>query len=140
MTLRWAGPVSLALMVVMLAAGCSASDSPAASQAAANSAAASPAVSVPVTSRASTVGAHYPIEAYTPSDLQQAELTLVTEHLVSACMGKLGFYYQPIKKSPSQYYQMTAKDSAETSSRTWGISDLPVAEEYGYQLPPWYTE
>lgn len=126
--LRWA---TLASAVAFLAGGCAAGS---------GSAVVIPTVSpirssVPETSSASAAHAQYPIDAFMPSPLQEAELTVVTDDLVRSCMHSLGFDYEPMKQSPSQYYQHVARVHAELNSRIWGISDLQAAETIGYNVP-----
>jgi hypothetical protein len=96
-----------------------------------------PSRTVRVTSAGSTALENYPIDAYILSSLQQAEQTYVTADLIHACMLRFGFNYQEYSQSPSQYYAMSAKIMTEANSRTWGITDLSAAKQYGYGLPPW---
>lgn len=126
--LRWA---SLATVAAVLGAGCSAGG---------GSTDIRPAVSplrssVPESSSASAALAQYPIGAFMPSALEQAELTVVTDDLVRSCMRSAGFDYEPMKQSPSQYYQHVARVQTELNSRIWGISDLQAAEKIGYNVP-----
>ncbi len=75
-----------------------------------------------------------------PSAVQVAELTIVTDDMVSSCMHTLGFDYEPLKQSPSQYYELAARVQVEMDSRIWGISDLQAAEQVGFDLPKWYSK
>jgi hypothetical protein len=83
---------------------------------------------------------NYPIDAYTFSNLQDAEQRYVTADLIHSCMLRFGFNYREYRRSPSRYYVTSLKVMAEMGSRTWGITDLSAAEQYGYELPPWTNE
>jgi hypothetical protein len=128
--LRWASLAPVAAFVI-LAAGCAANEGPAEIV----PSAAPIASSVPASSFANAVQGQYPIGAYMPSTQQQAELTVVGDDLVSSCMHGLGFAYEALEQSPSQYYKQVAKDQDDRNSRIWGISNLQVAEQVGYNLP-----
>lgn len=120
-----------AVLLALLTCGCSAVSSVSSS------------VPSPTAAAAPASGAaleNYPIDAYTLSNLQDAEQIYVTADLIHACMLRLGFNYREYAQSPSQYYMASLRVMTEMDSRTWGITDLSAAERYGYQLPPWTDE
>lgn len=79
----------------------------------------------------------YPVDAYEFTDSQKAQISYLQAFLVHQCMSRLGFNFSSIKESAKQYYMAYVRDHEEADSREWGITDLVVAEKYGYELPPW---
>lgn len=123
----WRADVPLGIMAVLFGAillvGC------------ANQSPGRQARSVPTPHPTSAAQLELPIAAYELSEMQSQEEQYVKQRLIQACMLKYGFSYLPELSSSS--VPDGVRILQEFDSRRYGVSDMRVAREYGYHVPPW---
>lgn len=77
----------------------------------------------------------FPINSYELSDQEETELEYVANMLEKTCMARLGYDFMP--DFPADYVSAGTRAMDYLDTREWGITDLAVARQYGYGLPPW---